>query len=167
MPIIRYLAYGSNLYPPRLAARLENIGIVGVVALPGWSLRFHKLGADGSGKCDLFPAPDDIAFGVVYEISTADRARLDRIEGVGHGYHGDVINVAGHGQVYVYRAELSYVEAGLEPFDWYHEFVLAGARHHALPSDYIGKIQRIRPIRDSNARRRAENLAILAHDHAG
>ena len=166
MPTIRYLAYGSNLYPPRLAARLEKISIVGVVALPGWSLRFHKRGADGSGKCDLFPAPDDIAFGAVYEISTADRVRLDRIEGVGHGYHGELISVPGHGEVYVYRAEQSYVDTSLEPFDWYHEFVLAGARHHTLPSGYIGKIRGVRPIRDSNARRRAENLAILTHGHA-
>ncbi len=166
MPTIRYLAYGSNLYPPRLAARLEKISIVGVVALPGWSLRFHKLGADGSGKCDLFRTPDDIAFGAVYEISSADRARLDRIEGVGHGYHGDLIDVTGHGKVYVYRAERSYVDASLEPFDWYHEFVLAGARYHALPPDYIGRIQGVRPIRDSDDRRRAENLAILTHDHA-
>lgn len=165
MATIRYLAYGSNLYPPRLAARLEEIKIVGVVALPAWSLRFHKLGADGSGKCDLFPDPDDIAFGAIYEISATDRARLDRIEGVGHGYHGDFIDIAEHGEVYVYRAERSYVDTSLEPFDWYHEFVLAGARHHALPPDYIGRIARVAPVRDSNARRRAENLAILAQAH--
>lgn len=165
MSSIRYLAYGSNLYPPRLAARLGQIRILGTVALPGWSLRFHKLGGDGSGKCDLVAAPDDTAFGAIYEISLADRALLDRIEGVGHGYHGDSIDVAEHGEVYVYRAEQSHIDTSLEPFDWYHEFVLAGARHHALPPDYISAIQRIVPVRDCDDRRRAENQAILAQLH--
>lgn len=162
MPTVRYLAYGSNLYPPRLAARLEEVKVLGVVALPGWSLRFHKRGADGSGKCDLIADAEDIAFGAIYEISLVDRARLDQIEGVGHGYHGDLIDVAQYGEVYVYRAERSYIDTSLEPFDWYHEFVLAGARHHALPPDYIGRIQDVVPIPDRNDRRRAENLAILA-----
>ena len=165
MSTIRYLAYGSNLYPPRLAARLDGIIIAGSVALPGWSLRFHKLGADGSGKCDLVRDPDAIAFGAIYEISLADRARLDRIEGVGHGYRGGEIDVAGHGDVYVYRAERSHVDANLEPFDWYHGFVLAGARHHAFPPDYISQIERVVPIRDRDKRRRAENLEILGRIH--
>ncbi len=162
MSAIRYLAYGSNLYPPRLSARLTDIKVLGVATLPGWSLRFHKRGADGSGKCDLYPAPADTAFGAVYEISLASRARLDHIEGVGRGYHGELINAAPFGEVYVYRAEQSYIDTSLEPFDWYHEFVLAGALHHALPPGYIGEIRRIVSIRDRDDQRRAENLAILA-----
>lgn len=163
MSTIRYLAYGSNLYPPRLAARLDGIRSLGAVALPGWSLRFHKLGADGSGKCDLVADPDDFAFGAVYEISIADRVRLDRIEGIGHGYHGALIDVADFGEVYFYCAQTSHINTSLEPFDWYHDFVLSGARHHAFPHEYISRIQRIETIRDENGARREENLKIIKH----
>lgn len=162
MSTIRYLAYGSNLYPPRIGERLGGIRALGTAALPGWSLRFHKLGADGSGKCDLVAAPDELAFGAVYEISLADRARLDRIEGVGHGYFGALIDVAEFGELYVYRAQPSHIDSDLEPFDWYHDFVLAGARHHAFPRDYIERIQRVGVIRDADDGRRDENLKILA-----
>lgn len=164
-PRLRYLAYGSNLFPPRLAARLERIRVLGVVTLPGWSLRFHKRGADTSGKCDLVVDPEDTAFGAIYEISAVDRERLDRIEGVGRGYHGETIDVAVHGKVYVYRADARHIDTGLEPYDWYHGFVLAGARHHALPPAYVRRIERVSFQRDPDKRRRAENFAILTQNY--
>ena len=53
MSRLHYLAYGSNLYPPRLAARIELQAILGTVALPDEALEFRKRGADGSAKCTL------------------------------------------------------------------------------------------------------------------
>jgi gamma-glutamylcyclotransferase len=46
-------------------------------------LRFHKIGQDGSGKCDaLFTRnPDEVIMGVLYEISSSDKRTLDKIEG--------------------------------------------------------------------------------------
>jgi len=161
MKTLRYLAYGSNLLPARLGARLGGIRALGRIALPGWELQFHKSGGDGSGKCDLVASPGGHAFGAIYEISVADRVRLDTIEGVGHGYRGTTIEITAIGQVYVYLAEDTHINPELQPFDWYHGFVVAGARHHGFPADYIAAIESITPTRDSDDERRGANLAIL------
>ena len=42
MITVNYLAYGSNLFPPRLAARIPIVATAGVVALAGWRLEFTK-----------------------------------------------------------------------------------------------------------------------------
>ena len=47
-----YFAYGSNLHPTRLGDRAPSVELVGTAVLEGHALRFHKRGADGSGKCN-------------------------------------------------------------------------------------------------------------------
>ncbi|RMD60293.1 MAG: gamma-glutamylcyclotransferase, partial [Planctomycetota bacterium] len=51
-----YFAYGSNMSTPRLRRRVSRAVPVATARLPGCRLAFHKLGADGSGKCDACPA---------------------------------------------------------------------------------------------------------------
>ncbi len=162
MPTIRYLAYGSNLYPARLGARVAGVTSLGISALPGWALRFHKSSADGSGKCNLIRDPAATAYGAVYEISLADKQRLDTIEGAGVGYQDVRIELTAYGGVYVYLAEPSHINDHLQPYDWYHAFVIAGARHHRFPDTYIAQIARVDSLRDPDDARRSRNQAILA-----
>lgn len=162
MRTLHYLAYGSNLFPPRLAARIDIRAVAGIVRLPDTHLVFHKRGADGSGKCTLLPANGAVAWGVVYRIDTAARATLDRIEGVGHGYCVESWHDADLGECFFYRAQATALDATLLPFDWYHAYVLAGARHHRLPSDYLAAIAAVPTMVDGDAARRAENYARLA-----
>src|SRR5580704_11294905 len=58
-------------------------------------LCFHKRSSDGSGKCNAFAtaASKDSVFGVVYEISPAEKRALDRAEGLGSGYHDECLRV--------------------------------------------------------------------------
>jgi len=162
MTTLNYLAYGSNLFPPRLADRIAIVDIAGIVRLHATRLAFHKRGADGSGKCSLLPGADAEAYGVVYRIGTADKATLDRIEGVGHGYRVESLMDATLGECFFYRAEDSALDARLLPFDWYHAYVVAGARHHGLPPDYIAAIAAQPTQLDDDVRRRDENYARLA-----
>ena len=164
MTTLNYLAYGSNLSARRLAARISIRGVVGTIVLPGYRLAFNKRGADGSGKCNLQPCPGERAHGVVYQIEALAKSTLDRIEGVGHGYRVDVWRDASHGDCFFYRAEESALDDALRPFDWYHAYVLAGARQHALPLDYIAAIAAVPTQADDDARRRAENFARLGRD---
>jgi gamma-glutamylcyclotransferase len=158
---IRYLAYGSNLLPARIGARLNNVRSLGSVELDGWRLCFHKLGADGSGKCNLIADPQSVAYGAVYELSQVDKERLDSIEGVGHGYSDTTIELPQYGPAWVYLAESSHIDDHLLPYDWYHAFVLYGAKHHQFPSDYLFDINRVTSMPDYDESRRVENLAIL------
>jgi hypothetical protein len=68
-----------------------------VGALAGHRLRFHKIGQDGSGKCDadVTGNPEDRILGVVYGLSRDDKTILDRHEGLGGGYDEKVVEVNG------------------------------------------------------------------------
>jgi gamma-glutamylcyclotransferase len=161
MHTIRYLAYGSNLHPSRIGARLGAITHLGTTPLPGWALHFHKHSADGSGKCNLVADPSSIAFGVVYEFSSTDKQRLDVIEGVGSGYLDTCIELPEFGQAWVYLADQSHINDSLRPYDWYHAFVLRGAELHQFPSAYVAQIRDVQRIQDPDEKRRTDNQAIL------
>lgn len=161
MSTLRYIAYGSNLLPARLAARIPIAAVHGAVRLPGYALDFSKRGGDGSGKCNLAPRPGAEAWGVVYEIAAVDRPVLDRIEGLGRGYAEARVELEGHGTCFFYTANADWVDPALTPFDWYKAFVVAGARTHGLPNDYLARLAAVVAARDPDEGRRAENLRVL------
>ena len=83
--VVKVLAYGSNLLLARMRGRAPSAEPVTTVRLPGYALRFHKRGRDGSGKADAFftGRGQDVVCGVVYELSPADKVALDLAEGLG------------------------------------------------------------------------------------
>lgn len=164
MDALLYLAYGSNLWPARLAARVGPVAVVGTVRLPDRALRFDKRGADGSGKCTLEAAAGAVSFGAIYTLNEAARVILDRIEGVGRGYAAQWIEVDGFPPCYVYLAEDSARSAALRPFEWYKTLVLAGARHHRFPADYLSQIDAVPAVPDPDPVRAARNLTDLDSD---
>lgn len=86
-----YFAYGSNMLTRRLARRVEGVRVVGPAWLPGYRLGFHKRGMDGSGKAVVAPAGEgDGVHGVLFELPTAARGILDRVEG---GYRRCAVEV--------------------------------------------------------------------------
>ena len=75
-----YFAYGSNLHPLRLRARVPSSRLVGRAKLRGHALRCHKKSLfDGSGKCDAYPTgrEDDCVLGAVFTLDAAERPVLD------------------------------------------------------------------------------------------
>lgn len=160
-----YFAYGSNMYPPRLAERTPSCRIVSTAALPRHALRFHKRGQDGSGKCDAFytGAAEDIVLGVVFEVARRDRVLLDVAEGVGRGYDVARLDVQMGTQstsVFCYLAQRGHIDATLRPFDWYLALVLKGARFHRLPRGYIESIDTLPAQPDPDQRRQRRHLSL-------
>lgn len=167
-PGIAVFAYGSNLCVERIRARIRSARVLTVARLEGHALRFHKRGRDGSAKADAWSSgdPHDAVWGVVYELGRADKAALDRIEGVDHGYldrevrlvtmSGDAV-VAG-----VYEAQPSHVDPTLVPFTWYRDFVLHGAVQHGLPADYLAGIRAVEAIEDPDRERHGREAAVLS-----
>ena len=162
-----YLAYGSNMLIARLrdVRRAPSARCLGRTQLPGYALRFHKSGADGSAKCDLVrsASPRATAYGIVFSIDDRDRDSLDRVEG--RGYHTEIVpvGIAGRGRLeaFAYVADGDAVDARLLPFDWYVRLVLSGAREHDLPAGYIASIAATPSRPDPDSARAAENRAIL------
>jgi len=164
--MMSYFAYGSNMLLARLRERVPSAEPVGVGKLKGHVFRFHKRSKDGSGKGDIFETgnSDDFVYGVVFRILASEKGRLDRTEGLGQGYEEKQVRVAGSGQeweAFTYYAGSDYIDGSLQPYTWYQDFVVAGARENELPSGYISKIEAVEAVQDSDGKREGENRRIL------
>lgn len=149
-----YLAYGSNLHPARLAARIGRIEQLAVVRLDGWELEFTKRGGDGSAKANLLHAGGAVAFGVVYRIDEACWPALDEYEG--DGYERQFVDLGASNvpePVQTYTAMPEWRSDALRPFDWYRKMVEIGARFHGFPDDYIARIAAAEAVPDSDLER--------------
>ena len=168
LEMVPYFAYGSNMSSRRLLARVPAAVCAGPAALPDHRLAFVRGEVhDGSGKCNVCPTERQGArvHGVLWRMDEAGYATLDRIEGVGYGYRRVEIEV--HGPVGRVRAATYVAEAcegahAYPPYDWYLDFVLAGAREHALPWEYVTALA-VQPVRsDSDLDRAQRERAVLA-----
>ena len=164
----QYFAYGSNLHPQRLLGRAPSARVEVTAVLPGHLLRFHKLGRDGSAKCNAYCTGDSRhrVHGAVYSIDERHRSALDRAESCGVGYDARVVSLLSGGHhilAMTYIARQSAVKSGIRPFDWYLDFVLTGARYHDLPEDYMVGLAETGFQPDSDPERSALNYAIMRH----
>ena len=164
MPLVHYLAYGSNLHPVRLIERVPSARLLGPVELPGYSVTFHKRSTDHSGKCNLAEDADVIAHGALYELDHRDLAALNEAEGVGNGYLGQLMQVTLNAAVFtplVYIAASTHVDSRLSPYDWSREMVLCGARYHGFPETYVARLAQIQALPDPDRGRSRQRWALV------
>ena len=152
----RYFAYGSNMSTTRLHERTPSARPIGTGRLLRHALRWHKLGRDGSGKCDALFTGDqtDTVWGVLFDIAWAEKPWLDAAEGLGIGYFDREVQVVTASSTMLartYQARPDKIDTALRPFDWYKEHVLRGAREHGLPAAYVAGIERIETVGPSPA----------------
>jgi len=161
---IYYFAYGSNLCFRRLRDRVPGVRPVGPAVLQGYSLHWHKRSVDGSGKCSVAKCSTDVVHGVLFAIPPEEKARLDQVEGLGHGYDEIEMAVeAGGGTVvaHTYVAADDYVDELLKPYSWYRDLAVAGAQAYGLPSEYIASLQQVDAIEDPSPERDRMNRRSL------
>lgn len=161
---LHYFAYGSNMSRRRLAARVPSARPVAGARLLRYRLAFHKVGRDGSGKCDIVPCIESAVHGVLFEIASRDKPSLDACEDLGRGYaEGQVSVTTDKGrtvQAFTYVALLR--DASLQPFDWYLRHLLEGAVEHRLPAAYRDNLASIETNEDPDHDRAARELALYA-----
>lgn len=166
-PLQHVFAYGSNLCVERLLARAPGAVVVATAVLPGHVLRWHKLGRDGSGKCDALGTgvDSDVVCGAVYAMHTADKRSLDRCEGLGRHYFGKTVRVrTTHGDgldAFVYVANPEFIDVRAVPWTWYKAFVVAGAKQHGLPADYVAGLEATVALPDPDRARERRETAVL------
>ena len=157
---LRYFAYGSNLHLARFKQRVPSARVITTAILPGYRLAFHKHGADNSGKCNIIVADAEV-HGVVYEIATAEKPALDRLEG-GYDSHQLVVNSGiGALEVHTYVARNETINHELLPFQWYKLYVLHGARSHGIDSNYCSVIAAQLSMDDPDKERTNKHFLIL------
>ena len=133
----------------RLRARTPSARFLATGRLLHHALRWHKLGRDGSGKCDVAYrglGSADVVWGVLFDIDCAEKADLDRVEGLGLGYierEVSVVTERGERRAWTYLAKADKVDPALRPEAWYKAHVLHGAREHGLPKHYVEMIERV------------------------
>ena len=147
-----YFGYGSNMPKARLEKRLGPVERIGAAHVDGYVLRFHKRSTDGSGKCDAVCTgnPDDRLWGSLDLLTDEQISKLDRFE---KGYSREQIYLTvGEKTVEaaIYLAKPSAVDPGLVPYDWYKDYVLAGARELGLPSRYVEIVEAVPSKPDPN-----------------
>ena len=160
MPL-HYFAYGSNLLVSRLQARTPSAEPLGIATLPGWTLCFHKVGTDGSGKGDIVPAADGAVTGMVYRLRTRELWRLDLAEGLGYRRRRLAVCLDGRGlrcETYVATA----IDPTLRPFDWYRRLILAGLLEHGIGGATLGQVLRTPTVPDPRPFRPARLCALAA-----
>jgi len=160
-----YLAYGSNLHPLRLQRRLGPVECLGAVRLPGRRLCFHKLGEDGSGKCNLVADPPTTAWGVVFRTGPGQRTLLDDFEGEGYRVETwPVMLGARRLECFTYIGETGWLDDNLQPLCWYRDLVWHGARHAGFPGSYVDAIGCCTADADHSGRRRHQELLACMAD---
>jgi hypothetical protein len=114
---------------------------------------------DKSGKCNALPSGNgDSVIGVLFSFDPAERAKLDKAEGVGGGYEHAMVTVINdkrrRRKALTYRATPDYIDESLKPYGWYKDLVLAGSREHSLPPEYIAEyIESVEAVEDPNKTR--------------
>ena len=158
-------SYGSNMSSRRLAARIPA-RFVTTAVLPAYRLAFHQRSGDGSGKCDIVPASEQAAvYGVVWEVAEQHKPALDDFEGLGHAYTQTWLTVEdlNSGQWLEVQAYTGLVTCHrVQPYTWYKQHVLNGAREHRLPTPYIRALEQVTAIDDADSARHDREVGIYS-----
>jgi len=171
-PSILVYCYGSNMSSKRLKRRCSKAQFVCVASLPKYKFKFNKkssLGI-GSGKGNIIQTkdPNDIVWGVVFEIPRSEEAALDDSEGWKNdgtgGYQKETITVNNNEEqieVVAYIAlNKDFLEENELPFDWYKDHCIKGAEEFGLPEDYIDFLKSFGAKKDTNNLRVIEETSI-------
>ena len=164
MKTVLYFSYGSNMSSLRLLERAPSATFLSIATLREHRLQFHKKSKDCSGKCDAEHTADrnDCVMGCVFEMSAADKEKLDRQECQGFGYKEKTVTVTLENGEQIEASTYCAVEtdAGLTPYTWYKEHVLRGARENNLPHEYISIIEKIECSPDPDMARHEQEISI-------
>lgn len=164
---MKIFAYGSNMNINRLKNRVPSAIKISNASLGGYSFAFNKKSTDGSvkGNIEQTKNANDKVWGVVFEMDEKEKEKLDDAEGLGKGYNEKVIEVTGtDGQLIkaqVYIADSAVIDNTLQPYDWYKEYVISGAKENRLPEDYRATLENWQATEDLDKKRRQKHYTAM------
>lgn len=141
-----YFAYGSNLFVDQKEKRTGRIRQANRSRLSGYRFVFNKRGGKGQIYANLVPDESAEVWGVVYLCNPKAIRSMDRYEGVASGHYEQVsvkVNqVSGEPvEAITYLAGEDFVCEPGKPSVKYLGKIISGARHHALPEEYVRMIE--------------------------
>jgi gamma-glutamylcyclotransferase (GGCT)/AIG2-like uncharacterized protein YtfP len=150
-----YFAYGSNLDWDQMRDRCPSARYLGNARLADHQLVISRKSIGrGCGVADVIPSVGESVWGVIYEISDADAASLDRDEGYRAGRKANAYDriakevvAIQDGTQRTIRVQ-TYVASAQPnppaPSRKYLDQIITGARHWQLPEEYIERLKGIR-----------------------
>jgi gamma-glutamylcyclotransferase len=173
---MRYFAYGSNMLEARFKhrSRAPSASCIGVGMLRGYQLRFQKKGKDGSAKCNALETGnlDDVVYGVVFLVAEREMLLLDKEEDIERGGYSrkevniEMLNDFRKLMVACYFANQNFIDNNILPFEWYKALVVAGAKEHNLPEEYIQVLSQYPGVYDSDKERAKKALELLGSQYS-
>ncbi len=132
------------------------------VRAPGWRVVFDKppLIPIGEAFANLMPEPGAVAFGVAFDVPDDDHAHIELTEGVLIGNYRRVelavepLGACPTPPGTAVSLSSPRRDATLRPSARYMGLVVAGAREHGLPDDYVSWLEAV-PVGESSAVARA------------
>src|SRR6266542_362060 len=164
---MRYFAYGSNMFFPRLQKLCPSTLFLGVAWLSGHTLKWHKRSKDGSGKCSLAQTQGsgETVYGALFAVAEKEVRRLEQAEGPGYQKVSVQVNTStGPLSAETFVAKPESVDESLLPYTWYRDLVIAGAVQAELPEDYVNSLRGVQAEADPDAVREAKERLALPSD---
>ena len=145
-----YFAYGSNMNKEQITARCTKPKVVAAAKLADHQLAFfgHSVVWDGAEET-VVPAPGHDVWGVIYDLSSSDRERLDnaqdaRMDGSGSYFHSPVKVTSQDGIVHsVLLFKKDKLGISEKPSQEYLNFIIQGAEENNLPAAYVGTLRKL------------------------
>ncbi|XP_048418603.1 gamma-glutamylcyclotransferase a [Stegostoma tigrinum] len=147
----RYFGYGSNLLRKRLQLQNPSAVQIAVGYLRGYKLAFGfpdlQESAWGGGVATVISSPEDVVWGVIWQLESADRPSLDDQEGVKIGLYSPIqVNIQRENtgeEVLCWTYQMNNFHSAL-PSPLYKEVICTGAKQSGLPAEYIKKLDAIK-----------------------
>lgn len=154
--MLLHFAYGSNMSRALMRRRCPHAEEAGAARLEE-----HRFVVTADGYASVMPCPGGLVHGLLWRLTARDLAALNAYERIDAGlYQGRMMPVRGDGGR---RNALVYIGRSRRPGrpkPGYLDLVLAAAREHDLPADYVRSLARLAPSRLGGAR--APELGELA-----
>lgn len=132
-----YFAYGSNMSAGQMAARCPGAELAGLAELPGYRLAFDLPSERWNGYvADIVPDAASTAYGLLWRVTGAHMAALDRFEGVAsRRYRRLTVEVRTPAGEQLSATAYAVVAPGPEgpPSDAYFAIIAAAAREYGFP----------------------------------
>lgn len=143
---MHYFAYGNLLDVELMQKVCPSARPVGVMRLDGYEIAFAKCADPSQAGCTLDAAPGRSVWGVQYELSDEDMARLDKSAGVAerHWVHSPVtVRDRAGTAIDTITYVIPETSGPHAPPDSYVAPIYKGAEALALPSDYVARLREL------------------------
>lgn len=137
-----YFAYGSNMDPEQMRERAPGARALGAARLPDHRLALTRESLLGAAVATVEPAPGDEVWGVLWDVTALDEARLDDYEEIERGgYRKAVAGVEIDGHRQTAMIYVAVPRRARRPSRGYVAGLVRGARAHGLPADYLLRLE--------------------------